>query len=127
LTSAWEFTNKGKEKSMSRKPIDLLALPALAAMLLLSACGGGAATATATPDAYAQGAPTQAAASPTGAVATLAAPDFEKSCTAVSGIFPTPDPTQAAVQSLFAPVSDQDWTLGEQTAAVTFLEYGDFQ
>lgn len=37
---------------------------------------------------------------------------------------PTPGPTQ---QSIFPPVSDDDWVLGPQDAHVTILEYGDFQ
>jgi ABC-type transport system substrate-binding protein len=45
------------------------------------------------------------------------------SCTVVSTI-PDPDPTQAAV---FPPVTEEDWTFGPPDAAVTILEYSDFQ
>ena len=48
---------------------------------------------------------------------------FEVNCTVVSHQ-PTPGPTE---QSLFPPVSDADWTYGPDDAAVTFIEYGDFQ
>lgn len=47
----------------------------------------------------------------------------EANCTVVSRQ-PTPGPTE---QSLVPPVSDQDWTHGPDDAAVTFIEYGDFQ
>ncbi len=36
----------------------------------------------------------------------------------------TPDATE---QALFPAVSDADWIQGADTAAVTFIEYGDFQ
>jgi di/tricarboxylate transporter len=48
-------------------------------------------------------------------------------CTVVSSIFPTPNPTQAAQVSLFKPVSDSDYILGNKEASITFLEYSDFQ
>ena len=44
-------------------------------------------------------------------------------CTVVSQR-PGPDPT---VESLFPAVSDADWKSGPETAAVTIVEYGDFQ
>ena len=44
-------------------------------------------------------------------------------CTVVSQS-PTPGATE---QSIFPPVSDSDWTIGPDTAAVTIIEYGDFQ
>jgi hypothetical protein len=44
-------------------------------------------------------------------------------CTVVSQM-PTPGPTE---QSIFPPVSGSDWVMGPDTAAVTFIEYGDFQ
>jgi hypothetical protein len=37
---------------------------------------------------------------------------------------PTPEPT---LQALFPPPGEDDWTLGAETAAVTIIEYGDFQ
>jgi len=52
-----------------------------------------------------------------------AATSVPAGCTVISPR-PTPGPTQ---DSLFPPVSDADWTVGPQTAAVTFIEYSDFQ
>lgn len=80
--------------------------------LLLTACGG-AATAL----------PTDA---------TIVEPAIEEepvnvvksppaSCSAVSGIEPTEE------ESLFPEVSNADWVNGPEDAAVTILEYGDFQ
>ena len=47
----------------------------------------------------------------------------EANCTVVSRQ-PTPGPTE---QSLVPAVSDEDWTHGSDDAAVTLIEYGDFQ
>ena len=47
----------------------------------------------------------------------------EANCTVVSRQ-PTPGATE---QSLVPAVSDDDWTHGSDDAAVTFIEYGDFQ
>ena len=47
----------------------------------------------------------------------------EANCTVVSRQ-PTSDPTE---QSLVPAVGDDDWTQGSDDAAVTFIEYGDFQ
>jgi len=47
----------------------------------------------------------------------------ESNCTVVSHQ-PTPGPTE---QSLVPPVGNGDWTYGPDDAAVTFIEYGDFQ
>jgi hypothetical protein len=44
-------------------------------------------------------------------------------CT-VESIRPTPGPTQ---QSIFPPVTNEDWVTGPQDAYITILEYGDFQ
>lgn len=44
-------------------------------------------------------------------------------CTAVSPM-PTPGPTEL---SYFPPVSENDWVQGPDDAAVTIIEYGDFQ
>jgi hypothetical protein len=44
-------------------------------------------------------------------------------CTVVSRK-PTPGPTE---ESLFPPVSEDDWVLGAKNAEVTLLEYSDFQ
>ena len=49
-------------------------------------------------------------------------------CTLVSQkILPTPNPTEAVSLSLFKPVSDADWILGDKNAPITFLEYSDFE
>ena len=53
----------------------------------------------------------------------LATEQAEANCTVVSRQ-PTPGPTE---QSLVPAVSDEDWTHGSDDAAVTFIEYGDFQ
>lgn len=44
-------------------------------------------------------------------------------CTIVSRQ-PTPGPTE---QSVFPPLGSQDWVEGPPSAAVTFIEYSDFQ
>lgn len=54
---------------------------------------------------------------------TMATEQADANCTVVSRQ-PTPGPTE---QSLVPPVSDDDWTHGPDDAAVTFIEYGDFQ
>lgn len=44
-------------------------------------------------------------------------------CTVISPK-PTPGPTQ---QSLFPPAGEEDWITGPNDAAITIIEYGDFQ
>ena len=44
-------------------------------------------------------------------------------CTVISPK-PTPGPTQ---QSLFPPAGEEDWITGPDDAAITIIEYGDFQ
>ncbi len=44
-------------------------------------------------------------------------------CT-VQSPFPTPGPTE---QSLFPPAGENDWVSGPDSAAMTLLEYSDFQ
>ncbi len=44
-------------------------------------------------------------------------------CT-VESYDPTPGPTE---ESIFAPVTESDWVRGSYTAAVTIIEYSDFQ
>jgi len=44
-------------------------------------------------------------------------------CTVISRD-PTPGPTE---ESIFAPVSESDWVRGSDSAAVTIIEYSDFQ
>jgi hypothetical protein len=50
-------------------------------------------------------------------------PPVPPGCTVVTKQF-SPEPTE---QSLFPPVSERDWSLGPETAAVTVIEYADFQ
>ncbi len=71
-----------------------------------------------------QASPTPLQASPT---PLPAGNNSNANCTVVSSIFPTPNPTQAAQVSLFKPVSDSDWIIGNKEASITFLEYSDFQ
>ena len=47
----------------------------------------------------------------------------DANCTVVSRQ-PTPGPTE---QALVPPASSEDWSHGPDDAAVTFIEYGDFQ
>jgi hypothetical protein len=47
----------------------------------------------------------------------------EPGCT-VASANPTPNPT---MQALFPPATEADWTRGPLTAAVTIMEYSDFQ
>ncbi|MGW8224331.1 MAG: hypothetical protein ACWGOY_01270 [Anaerolineales bacterium] len=66
--------------------------------------------------------PTLPVASPT--LATVQAEESsDANCTVVSHQ-PTPGPTE---QSLVPPVGNGDWTYGPDDAAVTLIEYGDFQ
>lgn len=44
-------------------------------------------------------------------------------CT-VASLLPTPAPPES---SPFLPIEADDWTLGSETAAVTIIEYSDFQ
>jgi cyclophilin family peptidyl-prolyl cis-trans isomerase/protein-disulfide isomerase len=48
-------------------------------------------------------------------------------CTMVSSAETIQDPTQAALKELVPPVSETDWVDGPDTAAVTIIEYADFQ
>ena len=50
-------------------------------------------------------------------------PPVPSGCTVVTQQY-SPEPTQ---QSIFPPVSSTDWIIGPDTAAVTLVEYGDFQ
>lgn len=88
----------------------------LLVIILLSACNPAAA-------------PFGATSTPTPVLPTLdknATQDIS-TCTVVSGPTPTPNATEAATASLFKPVSAADWVAGEKDAAVTVLEYNDFQ
>ena len=50
-------------------------------------------------------------------------PPVPSGCTVVTRKY-SPEPTQ---ESIFPPVSSTDWIIGPETAAVTLIEYGDFQ
>jgi hypothetical protein len=105
-------------------------IPAILLALLLGACQGNApasteAASSTTIEAYAatqpSGESSTSATEP--AAAETQAPGTSTGCTVVSPQ-PTPGPTE---QSLFPPVSDQDWVMGPETASITIIEYGDFQ
>jgi cyclophilin family peptidyl-prolyl cis-trans isomerase/protein-disulfide isomerase len=87
----------------------------------LAACQAGQAQPSSAPTtgADASVAPTKKSTSPTVTAGQISPPG----CTVVSPK-PTPGPTQ---ESLFPPVSKQDWVQGPSSAAVTLIEYGDFQ
>jgi hypothetical protein len=104
--------------------------------LLLTACQGASPTTTEEPS-LVESAPTATKADPTQVPATEAksSPQATASevdtftgssppgCTVVSPIT-GPEPTQ---DSPFPPVSEDDWVVGPEDAAITFIEYGDFQ
>ena len=96
----------------------------MAAVLVLTACKPKSIITSDTIE------PTAAQTTPTLAVtpteATIVSSSIPSVCT-VTTFFPTPEPTEAAVISLFAPVTEADHTLGDAAARVTFLEYSDFQ
>jgi hypothetical protein len=108
-------------------------IPAILLALLLGACQGGAPASTeAAPSptvlAYAATQPPDdsfAAVTEPAAAGTQVSGSSGSSpgCTVVSPQ-PTPGPTE---QSLFPPVTDQDWVQGPETASITIIEYGDFQ
>ena len=54
-------------------------------------------------------------------------PTVASNCTMVTSVQPTLNPTQAAANSVFTPVSKADWVSGPDTAEVTIVEYSDFQ
>lgn len=45
-------------------------------------------------------------------------------CVAQTGVFPTPDPTS---QAAYPPPTEEDRVLGDPTAALTIIEYSDYQ
>ena len=93
--------------------------------MLLGACQGNAPALTdAAPSPTAQAyAATQPSGESSEPVTDPTAAGKSAGCTVVSPQ-PTPGPTE---QSLFPPVSDQDWVQGPETASITIIEYGDFQ
>jgi len=84
------------------------------------AAGGGAATPPA--EEVAAEAPTEIAEPPQKATAAYAADELVSECTLVSAL---PEPPQEYAE-LFA-VAQNDWVVGPEDAAVTLIEYGDFQ
>lgn len=68
-----------------------------------------------------QPSPTAEAANPTAAEDDL--PPVPSGCTVVTRQF-APEPT---LSSIFPPVDPTDWSIGPETAALTIVEYGDFQ
>ncbi len=68
-------------------------------------------------------APMPAAVKPTATLPKVT--DTEPECTAASSA--PASQADTSTESLFPPITDQDWSAGSQTARVTFLEYGDFQ
>ena len=106
----------------------LLLVLVLAACTPLSSPANGIKASTATSTGKLVGITPEAPATQKAPSTTLAATtDSNANCTAVSSVFPTPNPTQASQASLFKPVSDSDYILGNKEASITFLEYGDFQ
>ncbi len=83
-------------------------------VLVLSACAGNAPQMTATPAPTATNKPT---------VRPAATSTKQPGCTVKSPL-PTPGPTE---QSLFPPHKDTDQVKGPDNAAVTLIEYSDFQ
>jgi protein-disulfide isomerase len=109
--------------------LKLIKIPSLLFVLafLLTACQGATQSA---PEPTAGEMPTDVLPAPTATIRTsvsetaaTSGPVAAAACTVVSPQ-PTPGPTE---QSLFPPVSADDWILGPDTAAVTIIEYSDFQ
>ena len=96
----------------------------MAAVLLLTACKPKSVITSATAEPTADTATATAVVTPT--TAAIVSSSIPAICT-VTSFLPTPEATEAAVNSLFAPVTAADHTLGLATAKVTILEYGDFQ
>lgn len=68
--------------------------------------------------------PTPAAATGAGPTETIDdLPPVPSGCTVVTRQF-APEPT---LSSVFPPVDQTDWSIGPETAALTIVEYGDFQ
>lgn len=115
-----------------RKPVFVVLLMAL----LLTACGTSptaivpVSTLAPTGNPAATSSPTEAAASATLSAAQpteIPIPTGPATCTVSGPMFPTPEPTLAAVANQVPPVSDQDWSLGNPNASITYIEYSDFQ
>jgi cyclophilin family peptidyl-prolyl cis-trans isomerase/protein-disulfide isomerase len=96
----------------------------LVAVLALTACKPKSVITSSAPQPTATSAVEAAVPTPTDAV--IVSSSIPSICT-VTTLFATPEPTEAAVLSLFDPISAEDHRLGELDAKVTFLEYSDFQ
>lgn len=106
--------------------------------ILLAACQGSSPTTTEDPLSLTEVAATatkpeptieptpvgkEASAQPTAVQADASTDSPPPGCTVVSPIT-GPEPT---AESPFPTVSDEEWVLGPESAAVTLIEYGDFQ
>jgi len=100
------------------RPMKKLPLLSLIVLLALTACAQQVEVApSASPPPTRTLAPEPTSAPPT---VTLAPPTPTLAPTAETNVSAGPD-------SLFAPVTDDEWQIGLKTAAVTIVEYGDFQ
>ncbi len=91
---------------------------------LLSACTSQASAPAATATRSATATPLPPTPSPTVTATPVPTQAARMDCTLESSLLPTPGPTE---QSLFPAVGEGDWVQGPPTAAVTIVEYGDFQ
>ena len=94
--------------------------------MVLAACQGQSPTipATTAPTVVFQPTATKAAVTPTVTeVVEQTAAEAPPGCTVIS-LPATPGPTE---QSVFPPASDKDWSTGPKDAAITLIEYSDFQ
>jgi hypothetical protein len=127
LTTSSESSSLTNGVSMPKHLSILLVLLAL----FLTSCQGYTPTPTqATSNESFADTPAAAPATPTKTLAATTVFDNTTSgassmvgCT-VQSPFPTPGPTE---QSLFPPVGETDWVTGPDSAAITFIEYSDFQ
>ena len=97
---------------MRNSPFSLFFTAALALASLVACTPAKTPTPAATPTASPQPIPTQ----PTQATSA--------GCRVESSLIPTPDATQVAQYPLPGP---GDWSKGPENAALTFIEYGDYQ
>lgn len=96
----------------------------LVAMLALTACKPKSVITSSAPEPTATAVVDAVVSTPTSAA--IVSSSIPSICTATT-LFATPEPTEAAVLSLFDPISADDHILGELEAKITFLEYSDFQ
>lgn len=121
-------SDPGRKDKIMRIDIQKTLLLTMSA-IIVTACQGGATPATGEQTAVtATSLATQSPAGTQGSPAASAPREATKlpqaaNCTVVSRQ-PTPGPTE---QSLFPPVGSADWVEGAENAAVTIIEYSDFQ